>query len=359
MHRNRNRMINFRKLMFQIATVILILTMATFAAADRYIDEVIDFIRPPGSSSAGGPAESAIGPPDARGGASGTGFVSIDIPESLIVAFTDNLAWDGPGEDVKLYEYLDGDSDAEIYVSKNNVKYEFIAITDKDFTFDLANYGLDYIQYVKIVGLQNGGGSAGYDLDAIEALNPLETFVDVPSNYWAKDFIYKIYNAGITTGCSKNPLKYCPLSPVTRAQMAIFLLRSKLGSSYTPPAATGIFDDVPVGSFAADWIEDLFNRGITTGCEKNPLNYCPGDPVTRAQMAIFLLRSMFGSSYTPPPATGIFDDVPVGSFAANWIEDLFDRGITTGCQKNPLLYCPSSSITRAQMTVFLVRMFDL
>ena len=184
-------------------------------------------------------------------------------------------------------------------------------------------------------------------------------FVDVPPGSFAEEEIYKIYNAGITTGCTKNPLKYCPSSPVTRAQMAIFLLRSKLGSSYTPPPAKGIFDDVPVGSFAADWIEDLFNRGITTGCQKNPLRYCPSSPVTRAQMAIFLLRSKLGSSYTPPAATGIFDDVPVGSFAADWIEDLFDRGITTGCQKNPLRYCPSSSITRAQMAIFLVRMFDL
>ena len=168
-----------------------------------------------------------------------------------------------------------------------------------------------------------------YDYDDVYLIyyNP-DRFIDVPPGYWAEDAIYKIFNAGITTGCSKNPLKYCPGDPVTRAQMAIFLLRSKLGSSYTPPPATGIFTDVPVGSFAADWIEDLFNRGITTGCEKNPLKYCPGDPVTRAQMAIFLLRSKLGCSYTPPPATGnIFTDVPVGSFAADWIEDLFDQTV--------------------------------
>jgi hypothetical protein len=80
--------------------------------------------------------------------------------------------------------------------------------------------------------------------------------------------------------------------------------------------------------------------------------------VTRAQMAIFLLKSKLGNSYTPPPATGIFDDVSIGSFAAAWIEDLFNRGITTGCQKNPLKYCPESSVTRAQMAVFIMTTFN-
>jgi hypothetical protein len=38
-----------------------------------------------------------------------------------------------------------------------------------------------------------------------------------------------------------------------------------------------------------DWIEDLFNRGITAGCDAS--NYCPGDPVSRGQMAVFLSKT--------------------------------------------------------------------
>ena len=112
---------------------------------------------------------------------------------------------------------------------------------------------------------------------------------------------------------------------------------------------------MPIGSFAADWIETLANNGITGGCGGN--NYCPNNPVTRAQMAVFLLKASQGSTYVPPTATGIFSDVPVGSFAANWIEDLYTRNITGGCLTNPLRYCPSSTVTRAQMAAFLVKMF--
>jgi hypothetical protein len=75
--------------------------------------------------------------------------------------------------------------------------------------------------------------------------------------------------------------------------MAIFLLKTLLGAGYTPPAAVGIFGDVPVGSFAADWIEDLYNRGIAGGCSASPLLYCPGNPVNRGQMAALLVHTFF------------------------------------------------------------------
>jgi Concanavalin A-like lectin/glucanases superfamily len=184
-------------------------------------------------------------------------------------------------------------------------------------------------------------------------------FIDVPPGYWAEAAIYKIYNAGITTGCSTNPLMYCPEGTVTRTQMAVFLGRAIHGSSFTPPTATGIFSDVPVSYWAADWIEQFYNDGITSGCGTSPLRYCPGNNVTRAQMAIFLLRSKHGSSYTPPAASGIFSDVPITYWAADWIEQLYNEGITTGCATGPLRYCPENSVTRAQMAVFMMRTFGL
>jgi hypothetical protein len=55
--------------------------------------------------------------------------------------------------------------------------------------------------------------------------------------------------------------------------------------------AAGIFDDVPASGFAADWIEDLRRRAITGGCSATPLLYCPGVPVTRGQIAAFLVRT--------------------------------------------------------------------
>jgi hypothetical protein len=73
--------------------------------------------------------------------------------------------------------------------------------------------------------------------------------------------------------------------------MAIFLLRGEHGSGYTPPdvgASTG-FNDVAPTDFAAAWIKQLAAESITGGC--GPSLYCPAGSVTRAEMAVFLVRA--------------------------------------------------------------------
>ena len=112
--------------------------------------------------------------------------------------------------------------------------------------------------------------------------------------------------------------------------MAVFLERGMKGSAYAPPAASGtVFLDVPQNAFAASFIEQLYLDGITAGCGNN--NYCPNDSVTRGQMAVFLLRAHYGSGYTPPPAVGVFSDVDLANPFAPWIEKLAADGITGGC----------------------------
>jgi uncharacterized repeat protein (TIGR02543 family) len=183
------------------------------------------------------------------------------------------------------------------------------------------------------------------------------TFADVPPSYWANNFIVRLYNAGVTGGCTTSPLNYCPESVVTRAQMAVFLLRAKYGNTYVPPAATGtMFGDVQAGDFAAAYIEAMANEGITGGCGNG--NFCPNTAVTRAQMAVFLLRAKNGNTYVPPAPTGtMFTDVPTSGFAAAYIEALATAAITGGCGGGN--FCPDVEVTRAQMAVFLVKTFNL
>ena len=187
----------------------------------------------------------------------------------------------------------------------------------------------------------------------VRAVRSAQDFDDVPLDFWAYAYISKLYASGITSGCGNG--NFCPNQPVTRAQMAVFLERGIHGSNYNPPAATGIFNDVSTTYWAADWIEQLYSEGITSGCGNN--NFCPKQPVTRAQMAVFLLRAKHGSNYNPPAATGIFNDVPTSYWAADWIEQLYSEGITSGCGNNN--FCPKQPVTRAQMAVFLVRTFEL
>jgi hypothetical protein len=200
----------------------------------------------------------------------------------------------------------------------------------------------------------------GNDFEAVDTsqLAPW-IFSDVTDTYWAWNYVERLYHAGITGGCSTSPLQYCPADTVTRAQMAVFLLRGIHTSSYAPPAVgadTG-FGDILPSYWAAAWIKQLAAEGITSGCSNG--NYCPEQPVTRAQMAVFLLRSKYGASYTPPgvgTSTG-FGDVSPANWAAAWIRQLVTEGITAGCGNGN--YCPENPVTRAQMAVFLVKTFNL
>ncbi len=182
-------------------------------------------------------------------------------------------------------------------------------------------------------------------------------FVDVPPGAFAYDYIHALAASGVTAGCAAD--LYCPNSSVTRAQMAVFLKKGIHGADYLPLEGVGLFDDVPDGYWAEDWIEALYNEGITAGCSTVPLLYCPEGSVTRAQMAVFLLKSKYGSGYAPLEGVGIFDDVPDGYWAEDWIEALYNEGITAGCSVVPPLYCPEAEVTRAQMAVFLVKTFGL
>ncbi|WP_172649484.1 S-layer homology domain-containing protein [Thiolapillus brandeum] len=191
---------------------------------------------------------------------------------------------------------------------------------------------------------------AGIDLTLLTQM-----FDDVSRYHIFYHEIGAIAFAGITSGCGDN--NYCPDDIVSRAQMAVFLEKGMQGSSFVPPPAGGtLFDDVGVDYWAAAWIEQLVTDGITSGCDAN--NYCPENSVTRAQMAIFLLRAKYGSAYAPPPASGtIFSDVPLTHWAASWIEALAGEGITTGCGEGN--YCPDESVSRGQMAVFIQRTFNL
>jgi len=41
--------------------------------------------------------------------------------------------------------------------------------------------------------------------------------------------------------------------------------------------------------WAAGWIDQLAAEGITSGCGGG--NYCPENPVTRSQMAVFIAKT--------------------------------------------------------------------
>jgi hypothetical protein len=183
-----------------------------------------------------------------------------------------------------------------------------------------------------------------------------DSFTDVPASSGFYRFIETILHESVTGGCTTTA--YCPTASTTREQMAVFVLVSK--DPVAPPpvacvAGSEAFTDVPASSPFCRWIEELARRGVVAGC--TPTAYCPTAPASREQMSVFVLRTLDPALNPPACGTPVFNDVPASSPFCRWIEELVRRGVVTGCGGGN--YCPTASVTREQMSVFLAVTFSL
>ena len=183
---------------------------------------------------------------------------------------------------------------------------------------------------------------------AAASLEPGGTFLDDDGNPH-EAAIEAISAAGITRGC--NPPKndrFCPADSVSRGQMAAFLVRAL----DLPKSSTDFFGDDEDSIFEQN-INSLAAAGITRGCNP-PENdrFCPQQPVTRGQMAAFLVRAY---GFKDDGGGGQFVDT-VGSVFSSSIDRLAAAGITRGC--NPPendRFCPTRLVRRDEMATFLTR----
>ena len=163
-------------------------------------------------------------------------------------------------------------------------------------------------------------------------------FLDTCTSLFADEIMW-LSASGITAGCAGST--FCPNKTVNRAQMASFLARA-----LDLPAASGDYFTDDDGNLHEDNINRLFEAEITFGCGGS--NYCPGDDVTRAQMASFLERALD----LPATSGDYFEDDNGNLHEAN-INALAASGITAGCGGTS--FCPSDGTERDEMAAFLFR----
>jgi hypothetical protein len=182
------------------------------------------------------------------------------------------------------------------------------------------------------------------------------TFADVPFDHWAHDHIEALYQAGFTSGCSTNPLSYCPDRTLLRAEGAVFTVRGHHGADFTPTQPqTQIFADTPLTDWPVDWVTQLWEDGYTTGCGTDPLIFCPWQPYNRAEGAVFALRMKFGIDYVAPDPAGIFTDISIDDWFIEWAEAAYNEGLIPACQENPLQFCPQDPLDRAMAAYMTVQ----
>jgi hypothetical protein len=182
-------------------------------------------------------------------------------------------------------------------------------------------------------------------------------FTDVPLNHPFYTEIGKISARQVTLGYGDG--RYGPGDPVTRGQMAAFIIRA-LGEFNPPIPPSQRFTDVPPTNPFYAFIEQMAVRKITLGFGDG--TYHPDDAITHAEMAAFITRAR-GENFPATPTCQRFDDVPDTNLFYKSIERMGALEIwpPNPGQGNCLVgnYGPTANVTRADMARILVRAFDL
>jgi hypothetical protein len=239
----------------------------------------------------------------------------------------------------------------------------WMATTDSPWIALSGNSGTGPGSFGLTVGPNSGSarlGTAGAGDQSFVVLQSgsAATFNDVPLGTQFFDYISLMSTYGITAGCSAGPPLYCPDSPVTREQMAVFVVQALdfvLGEwvDYTPAA---FFEDMAAGNPYYPFVQRLRDLGITAGCSTNPPEFCATDPITQGQMAVFVVAAWMQANdlttftYTTTP---YFTDVPATDPFFRFIQKMRDMGFWSGCTATE--YCENSDVTRAQMAPMLMR----
>ncbi len=158
------------------------------------------------------------------------------------------------------------------------------------------------------------GGSVLLGRYGVRVTTRLIPFTDVrrfvPAIEW-------LYMEDVTGGCSAT--RFCPSARVTRIQMAQFMARAL----HLPSATRDAFDDDD-GLTGEASVNAMARAGLTSGCGSR--RFCPNRIVTRAQMAQFLARAL----HLPAATTDYFDDDD-GLSGESSINAMARAGLTGGC----------------------------
>jgi hypothetical protein len=183
---------------------------------------------------------------------------------------------------------------------------------------------------------------------------------------------------GALVGCNDGSSDACyavtiggPFRPATHWDANLQEDLSVGGTQYWKLHLGDSFGDVPRTQPFYAKIETLLHHGITSGCQT--AQYCPGDPVPRDQMAIFIAKGLAGSGENVP-ATGtvlfpglpfsspyncspggaslFFDILPSDVFCKH-VHYLAAQNVTLGC--GGFKFCPGSTVTRDAMASFIAK----
>ena len=184
-----------------------------------------------------------------------------------------------------------------------------------------------------------GYGRYTSEIDVSVQKNP-ESFIDVSIKHWAYTEIEEMKEKNIITGYQDKSFK--PRNPIRRDHVALMLSKTVPMTEEEPFVA---FPDVPASYEYFPQIKAVQQAGIFSG---NNAGFDPLGKLTRAQMAKVLVKAFGLQAEGSHP----FGDVVSGHWAENYIDVLYQTGITTGSDGK---FRPEDEVKRDELAVFISR----
>jgi hypothetical protein len=130
--------------------------------------------------------------------------------------------------------------------------------------------------------------------------------------------------------------------------MAIFIIRMRYGATavFDFPT-TPYFTDVTPDTFGWSWIQRLREDNITGGCTIT--TYCPTAPVTRGEMAIFVMAGGFNALL--PPGTPVISSISPATITHGTSGIYTVTGLNTNFVQGTTVISPIPGVTIGAVTV--------
>lgn len=173
------------------------------------------------------------------------------------------------------------------------------------------------------------------------------SFSDVPSGYWATDFIQALSSRGIIKGYPDGTFK--PESPVTRAEFAAMI--GKAFSKDKVRNAVG-FADVPSSYWAYSVIQNAYQIGFLSGYPGSVFR--PEQKIPREQVLVSLANGLsYSANNSVSTDLQVYNDASqISSYARSSIAAATEKSIVVNYPSVTILN-PDRNATRAEVAAFI------
>jgi hypothetical protein len=170
----------------------------------------------------------------------------------------------------------------------------------------------------------------------------VQSFADVPRSHPAWEDVQIVAARELMNGYSD--LEFGAGDPLLRKEAAAVLVRAfDLPMVPLPPVPS--FGDVDVNDWSYPFIESLVAAGVTDGCSAVDALFCPDDPLTRAELAAFMVKAL-GWNPATAPQVPYFSDLPdpAAHWSFNFVQLAAQAGLIGSCGGGQ--FCPAEPVSR-------------